>query len=243
MDGIGTGIVMIVVVSHIVKRPLQGVDGFRIASATDKASPQRPVSSGNLVNVAIIAETLQGTPCQGHGQQRIRDSVRIEHLQSGRPLFLQDLHPTPVRQHLGKCLETVRLKIVIGFSFGKTTAQVVELLHGDICRINSRAQPSGTFHIKVVEPLSGVKRQGSHVGLLDFFQRLGQLLQIEEIDARHDVEVGTGKEHAQTFRPAQLGLFLVDALHAPQGAVTVIIKSFIVRRPLTNLHHPHVGYQ
>ena len=94
-----------------------------------------------------------------------------------------------------------------------------------------------------MQPLGGVgHRPVGHP--TDVLQRLGPLLQVIIVDGRHDVELRTGIAEPPALMPlGKEGIVLGNAVHAPQGAVAVVVEFLVEGRPLVDAHQADVGHK
>ena len=177
---------------------------------------QRAVSTGYLVDVAIVAEDVERLCCQ----QRVAG------------MFGQRL--------LGLCLE---IGIVEPLGDGQTAAQEVHLLVVDVFRRALGDDAACTDVVEVVQVLCRVAAYLVGVDGLEGLDGLAFQAYIIIIGGVDNGKLRFSIAQALLLTGCQLVALLVDAEHAVQGMFTEVVEFLVARTALAQAHLLHIAYE
>ena len=174
------------------------------------------MGTGNLVDVTIVLEELQGFLCQFQVASMV--SQRL----------------------LGLCL---KIGIVVSQGNVQTARQTIHLLLIDVLLAAVGDDATSAHVVEVIKELSRVAahlvRVDSHKGV-DGLALEANIIIIGGID---DAELRLGIAQTLLLADVELVAFLVDTLHTGHGTFAEIVEVLVARTALTQTHLLDVTYQ
>ena len=238
-------VVLPMVVVHIVQRHLQRVQCLLITPVLVQVAPYRDIRTRQLIDIAVSGKLLQGQLPQAQRKKRIHRQA--EPLQRMAPLVPEQVIGTSRSHQFSQPLHPCRLKVKEAFPRCRqpSSIQLVKFVQVPLLRRLSVHQSGRSADVVIVQPLTGICRQGCHLRYpSDTFQCLRALLQVIIVNRRHEVELRTGI--VQPFPSVSFGkegVILCDAVHAPQGTDAIIIEFLVHGRALIHPHQANISHQ
>ncbi|CCZ47579.1 unknown [Bacteroides sp. CAG:661] len=243
VEGVLALVVVAVVGIHRVQSHPKRVERLSIAAVLVQIAADFDVGTHRLIHILILGELLQGLLSQVQGEQRVG---RLAQQVEGMPAMFAEVVVIFGRRHQpGQALQAAAFEIGEIFPQGhpprgEELVEVTQLLRLVPLSLHQRSRSADVVGM---QPLGGVgHRLVGHP--TDVLQRLGPLLQVIIVAGRHDVELRTGIAEPPALVPlGKEGIVLGNAVHAPQGAVAVVVEFLVEGRPLVDAHQADVGHE